>query len=161
MKESIENILKAIQALPTNSQQYVIKQLKNINTRMAHLEIKIEEKRLVIAGKKKNTYTDSLEKAIDILRLFGFNEDSFEGINPDFINWMLLNTLPNTKYNPKLQNKYLIDSFQQAWYLTRTTNEEPTYKEVRDTLLTFDETIKEYQKEANKSLTELIKEIDG
>lgn len=161
MKQSIENILKAIQTLPVNSQQYIIKQLKNINNRMTHLEIKIEEKRLIIAGKEKNTYTDSLEKAIDILKLFGFNNDSFEGLNPEFINWMLLNTLPNSKYNPKLQNRYLLESFQQAWYLTRTTNEEPTYKEVRNTLLTFDETIKEYEQEAKRSLTDLIKEIDG
>jgi hypothetical protein len=161
MKESIENILKAIQTLPVNSQQYIIKQLKNINNRISHLEIKIEEKRLIISGKRKNTYTDSLEKAIDILRLFGFNEDSFDGLNPDFISWMLLNTLPNTKYNPKLQNRYLLESFQQAWYLTRTEIEEPTYNEVRKTLLTFNELIADYEKEAKTKLTDLIKEIDG
>lgn len=161
MKESIENILKAIQTLPTNSQQYIIRQLKTINNRLALLEIKVEEKRLILSGKKKNTYTDSLEKATDILKLLGFTEYAFEGLNPDFINWMLLNTLPNTKYNPKLQNRYLLESFQQAWYLTKTDIPEPTYNEVRTTLLTFHDLIKEYEQESKTNFKDLIKQIDG
>ena len=161
MKEAISNILKTIQTLPPQSQTYIIKQLKNINGKLTHNQLKIEEKRLIIAGKKRNTYTDSLEKAVDVLKLLGFNEIAFDGLNPDFINWMLYNTLSNPKYNPKLQNRFLIESFQQAWYLTRTEHEQPTYNQVRNTLLTFDDTIKEYEEESKLSLIELINRIDA
>lgn len=161
MKQAIENILKAIQSLPDNSQQYIIKQLKEINSNFIYAQSKLQEKSLIISGKRKNTYTNTLEKAIDILRLLGFTEDAFDGLNPDFINWMLSNTLLNSKYQPKLQNRYLLESFQQAWYLTRTENEDPTYKEVRNTLLTFDEIIADYKKKSKRDLTQLIKEIDG
>ena len=74
MKQAIENILKAIQTLPVNSQQYIIKQLKDLSYKYTQLEIKVIEKSLIISGKRKNTYTDSLEKAIDILRLLGFTD---------------------------------------------------------------------------------------
>lgn len=161
MKKIFESILSAIKPLSDNSQKYIIGSLKQLNNRIAYLEYKLEEKTLIISGKTKNSYSDNLEKATDLLKIFGYNEDSFKGVNPDFITWMLSNTLINTKFNPKLQNKYIIDSFQQAWYLTRTDKEEPTYNEVRNTLLTFDETIEQYKKESKRSLEQLIKDLNG
>jgi len=161
MKEYIENILKSVSQLSENNRNYIIKQLKGINNIITYQSAKLEEKSLIIAGKSPNTYTNALEKSIDILKLFGFTESTFAGLNPDFLNWMLNNTLTNTKFNPKLLNKYLLESFQQAWYLTRLTDEEPTYTQVRTTLLTFSDTIKDYEKESKQSLTELINRIDG
>ena len=161
MKQSFENILKAIKDSNPNTQNYIIKQLKNINGRITYLNAKIEEKRLIITGKKANTYTDELEKAVAVLKLFGYNEYTFTGVNPKFINWMLDNSLTNTKYNPKLQNKYLLDSFQQAWYITSIDNPNPTYSQVRNTLLTFNENIDNYKKEAKRKLNDLISKIDG
>lgn len=163
MKKVFENIINAIQLLPASAQNFIIKQLKIINDKIAHLEIKVEEKSLIIAGKRSNTYTNSLEKAVDLLRLFGFNENTFEGISPDFLNWMLLNTLPIIKYNPKLQNYYLINSFQQAYFIFLAENDgkEPTYKQLRTLLLTFEDVIKEYENESNRTLNELINNTDG
>jgi len=69
--------------------------------------------------------------------------------------------LTNTKFNARLQNKYLIESFQQAYFITILTKSNPTYNDVRNTLLTFNETIDEYENESKQSLSELIQRING
>lgn len=163
MKQPIENILKAIQTLPVTSQQYIIKQLKELANKVTYLELKIEEKRLIIAGKEKNTYTDSLEKSIAILKLLGFSEFTFYGFNADFLNWMFDNTFNLPQYNPKLMNYYLLLALQQSYMICKTTNDgaEPTYKQVKENLLTWDDQIKEYEETIKLSIPNLIDKING
>lgn len=163
MKKQFENILKAIQKLPGQSQQFIITQLKELNNYIANLQGKNESFKAQLSGIEPAKHNDYILKSVDLLKLLGFNENTFESISSDFLNWMIENTVSNVKFNPKLMNFYLLDSLQQAFFITyaELDGKIPTYKQVKKTLLTFDETINKYESELKLSLPELLAKIDA
>lgn len=163
MKIAFENILKAIKVLPENNQEFVIKQLKVINNNIAALIGKNDSFKMQLTGIDSKQFNDSLIKSIELLKLFGFNENTFAGISPSFLDWFITNTTTNVKFNPKLMNFFMLESMQQAYFICVAENEgiEPTYNQCKKTMLTFDETIKQYESDFKLSLPELIKRIDG
>jgi len=115
---------------------------------------------LNVVGNK--TYNDNLQKTIDVLKLLGFSQYSFDGIYPEFLNWLVDKTCYVTSYNPKLMNYYLLTSMQQAYMICSLEKDSiPTYTEVKKCMLTFDKDIEEKEKELKLSLPELINRIDG
>lgn len=163
MKTAFENILKAIKPLSDKNQEYIIKQLKEINNNITGLQLKNDSFKSQLAGINPKLFNDYLIKSIEMLKLFGFNENTWAGFNPSFLGWFIENTITITKYNPKFMNFYLLSSMQQAYFITMADNggNRPTYNEVKKTLLTFDETIAEYEKQTKQSLIELIEKLDG
>jgi len=163
MKVAFENIVKAIKDLQPNSQNYIIKQLREINNGINGLMAINDSYKRQLTGVNEKQYNDMLFKSIELLKIFGFNEFTFVGLNPDFLVWFFENTQTNAKFNPKLMNFYLLDSMQQAYYIcvAQHEGEKPTYKEVKQTMLTFDEQIKTFESELKLSLPQLIAKIDG
>lgn len=163
MKIAFENILKAISDLQDKNKEYIIRQLKTINNKITGLIAENESYKRQITGVSPIQYNETLQKAIDILKLVGFSDVQFVGLNPDFLNWLTEQSIKIKKYNPKLMNYYLLFSMQQAYFLTYAELQgvEPTYIQVRQTMLSFDSVIEQYKNELNFSLPELIEKIDG
>jgi hypothetical protein len=163
MKIALENILKAILPLSDKSQEFILKQLKSITDKYNGLLSINDSYKRQLSGITPKQFNDHLIKSVEMLKIFGFTEFTFVGFNPDFLNWFFENTQTITKFNPKLMNYYLLESVQQSYFITLAENngEEPTYNAVKNTLLTFEETIKDYEKESKLSLTELINKLDG
>lgn len=163
MKQAFENILKATSDLSSNNTNYIIRQLKTISSKITGLIAENESYKRQLTNVIPTQYNDNLQKSIDTLKLLGFSEFEFVGLNPEFLNWLIEQTTIIKKYNPRLMNFYLLRSMQQAYFLTQVDlNEEiPTYMQVRKTMLTFSDTITEYENELKLSLPELINKIDG
>lgn len=163
MKQSFENILKGISNLNDNTKGYVIRQLKYINGLFAAQNAYSDSIKAQLTGVKPTQYNITLQKSIDLLKCFGFSDVTFSGVNPQFLDWFIINTTSQPNYQPKYMNHFIFMSFQQAYYLTYANNQgiEPTYKEVRNTLLTFDNLIAQYEEETKLSLTELINKLEN
>ena len=163
MKKSFENIIKATAELNEKSRIYVINQLRNINNVIQGITAQNDSFKRQLTGIDSKQYNDTLFKALEILKIFGFNEYTFASFNPDFLEWFFNNTITNKKFNPKLMNFYLLNSLQQAFFIVCAENEgvEPTYNQVKNTMLTFDETIKQFEDELKLSLPDLITKLNG
>ena len=163
MKKYLENILKSILDLPDNKREYVIRQLQGLINISDTIQAKSDSFKRQLTGVSPKYFNDNLHKSVEVLKLFGFNEFTFAGLSPEFLEWFIDKTSTNTKYNPKLMNFYLLESMQQAYYITyaNNENEQPKYSEVKKTLLTFNEVIEDYKKQSKQSLTELIANING
>jgi len=163
MKQSFENILKAIVTLSDNNKQYIIKQLKEINNLIVNLQAKNDSFKMQLSGVTPLKFNDTLIKSIYMLKIFGFTEETFAGFSPDFLNWFFENSQTNTKYNPKLMNYYLLDSMQQSYFICYAENEgtPPTYSQVKKTMLTFTDVIECYKNDLNLDLSELLNKLHG
>ena len=163
MKQAIENILKATSVLSDKNREFIIRQLKTINNKITSLAAENDSYKRQLTGVTPVQYNETLQKTIDVLKLLGFNEFEFVGLSPDFLNWLIEQTIIIKKYNPKLMNFYLLTSMQQAYFLTyaELQGETPTYIQVRKTMLSFDSVIESYENELKLSLPELIFKIDG
>lgn len=163
MNIALENILKVSSDLKDHSRNFIIKQLKIISNKVNGLIAQNESYKRQITGVDSVRYNETLQKAVDTLKLLGFNDIEFVGLNPDFLNWIIEETTSIKKYNPKLMNFYLLTSMQQAYYLTSAEKDgiKPTYNEVRNTMLTFNERINDLEYTLKLSLPDLINKIDG
>lgn len=163
MKKAFENILKAIADNTDKNRAFVIGQLKIINSKIVELKEINDSYKRQLTGINTPQYNEMLQKSIDVLKLLGFSEIEFIGLNPIFLDWLINNTVIIKKYNPRLMNFYLLTSMQQAYFLTyaELQGETPTYNQVRNTMLTFNELIEIYESELKLSLPELINKIDG
>lgn len=159
MRNIFEKLINISNSLPPTKQTFFIKLLDELNSKICFLVETNESLKAQISGTKENQYNDNLKKAVDVLKLLGFNEVQFVGLNPDFLNWLIKQTTVIKKYNPKLMNYYLLISMQQAYFLTLAENDGniPNYIEVRNTMLTFNDKIEN----SEISINDLIKKIDG
>jgi len=162
MKNNFENILKAISTLSDNNKAFIIKNLKEIT---GHISI-ISHKLNIKYGKDTGLPTaeslnSDITKSFELLKVFGFNENTFAGINPDFLCWFIDHTTSIAKFNPKLLNYYILNSFQQAYFITVAGGwENPDYNLVKKTMLTFKDVIKSYEDESKLSFEQLINSLD-
>jgi len=163
LKSAFENLLKLIAEMPDNKQKFAMIQLNAISAEINRLHLVNEKQRQKITGVKEENYTDVLERAIDVMILFGFNEFTFMGLNPKFMDWFFRNTSTNPNFNPKLMNWYLLTSMEQAYYLTEIDgeNEEPEFNLVKHTLKTFVDENNAYKAMTKEDLLTTLNRCDG
>ena len=142
-KRDISNSFAAIikMSLTNNHSEIILKHLKTIESRLNEVEVRNKQLESKLTGLNPLYYNSNLEKAIDILRLLGFCEDTFNGISPIFLNWMLENTITNEKYQPKKMTFEYLNVMQQAFFMKVAENlgEEPTYYEVKKLIKEWNE----------------------
>lgn len=158
-----KKLIQLSNSLSPLQQNRMIELLDQLNKRSSELEAKNDSLKSQLNTIGFKTYNDHLQKAIDLLKLFGFDEVQFGAITPEFLNWLISETCLVTSYNPKLMNFYLLTSMQQAYFICMLNNEDrnPTYKEVKKCMLTFDDDIEEMKRYLKLSLPELIDKLDG
>jgi len=111
-------------------------------------------------------YDSQFQKAINILNLLGYDEQTFEGVNEYFLRWMV-KSFPEQKYCGQLMNKYLIECWQVAYLLCQISDDrigdmpegffDVSWSSVRDCLLN---PIEHAEKTAEKKLIDLIEGVE-
>lgn len=163
MKQIFEKLIVLSNSLQGQKQSFMISLLEQLSDKISTIQTYNESYKCQLSGTYPKQYNDNLDKAISILKLFGFSEIGFATLNPMFLGWMIKETMLNEKYNAKLINYHILESFQESYFMccAGKNGNEPTYKEVRDNILTWTEKIKEDEETLKLSLPELIKKIDG
>jgi hypothetical protein len=164
MKKTFENILLATKTLSEKQQAFIIEQLKIINTELVilhnRLDLKLRKDTLTPTSEALN---ETIIKAIEILKIYGFNEYTFVGLSPNFLEWFIDNTVNNPKFQPKLMNWYYLTAMHQSYMITYAIEQgnKPNFLEVKKNMVNFNEIIEEYEKESKLLFTDLIAKIDG
>jgi len=163
MKNIFTKLLQISNGLSGNKKIFMIDLLDQLSNKITRIIAANDSYKRQLTGINPKQYNETLEKSIAILKLLGFSELTFESFNSNFLNWVIENTVTNGNYNPKLMNYYMLDSLQQSYMICFTSNngKEPTYKQVKENLLTWADQIKESEKTLKLSIPELINKIDG
>ena len=121
---------------------------------------KLEQKGINLVG----DYDSMFAKAVDLLKLFGWDENRFLGFNSQFLRWMGEN-IPKEKYTGQLMNTYIIEGLCCAWVICQSMAPEKdkdgwgvvTWSEVKKMYLDPESEIEiNVNSEYEKKLMELI-----
>lgn len=148
MKESIENILKAITELPDHKKDYILKQLRGVisdyNNKVSRLEAAVTKKNNI----QPNEYNEYLQLSLDILKLHGYQLADLITYREEFLQWFIDNTRALNKYQAKEISKTILDSFNQGYEIFKIEFDRPPadYKELRDFVMNWEQVLKDHHK---------------
>ena len=148
MKQSIENILKALSDLTENKRTYILKQLRSViadyNNKVSRLEAAVTKKNNI----NPNEYTEYLQLTLDILKLHGYQLADLLTYRAEFIEWFIYNTKNLNRYNSKEINKTILDSFNQGYEIFKIEfDRQPAdYLELRDFVMNWEQVLNDINK---------------
>lgn len=133
IQTKIDNILDIISDISPYKKKAVVRNLKQMTDIIND----------VIHKKKENVHSNYdyvLSKAIDILILHGYTEDSFLYYKENFLKWFMKKGVLDNRYKSTKITKEIIDKMMSDFYLFQIEKEiEPeNYEELRNYILKND-----------------------